>query len=123
MCIDEDVDRARRTFAASLLRYGLGRPGGSRDQGYRGHFGRMGFDEELTRLEARRDAGASMDGADRRATRRADAPGGLFRPPDGAPEAFLRLARGLDTPLLRMITTRPGPEKVALALQSVAPGA
>jgi alkanesulfonate monooxygenase SsuD/methylene tetrahydromethanopterin reductase-like flavin-dependent oxidoreductase (luciferase family) len=27
VCIDEDADAARRTFAASLLRYGLVRPG------------------------------------------------------------------------------------------------
>ena len=121
MCIDEDADLARRTFAASLLRYGLARPGGSRDQGYRGHFGRMGFDETLTRLEARRDAGASeSELIDELPTELMDRVG-YFGRPEGAPEAFQRLARGLDTALLRMITTRPGPEKVALALESVAP--
>jgi hypothetical protein len=46
---------------------------------------------------------------------------GYFGGPEGAPEAFHRLARGLDTALLRMITTEAGPEKVALALESVQP--
>jgi len=121
MCIDEDADLARRTFAASLLRYGMARPGGSKDQGYRGHFGRMGFDDVLTRLESMRDAGASMSQLIDELPVELMQTVGYFGPPDGAPEAFRRLARGLDSALLRMITTAPGPDKVALALESVKP--
>jgi len=121
MCIDEDADLARRTFAESLLRYGLARPGGSRDRSFRGHFGRMGFDDELRRLEEQRDRGESMaELIDALPTALMEKVG-YFGRPDGAPEAFERLARGLDTALLRMITTAPGPEKVALALESVQP--
>jgi alkanesulfonate monooxygenase SsuD/methylene tetrahydromethanopterin reductase-like flavin-dependent oxidoreductase (luciferase family) len=121
MCIDEDADLARRTFAASLLRYGLARPGGSTQHGYRGHFGRMGFDDVLTRLEQRRDAGAALSDLIDELPIELMQRVGYFGRPEGAPEAFKRLARGLDSALLRMITTRPGPEKVALALQSVRP--
>jgi alkanesulfonate monooxygenase SsuD/methylene tetrahydromethanopterin reductase-like flavin-dependent oxidoreductase (luciferase family) len=121
MCIDEDADQARRTFAHSLLRYGLGQPGAPRDRSFRGHFGRMGFDETLSRLEAQRDRGASMTELIEALPDELMSAVGYFGRPEGASEAFKRLARGLDTAVLRMITTAPGPEKVALALESVQP--
>jgi 5,10-methylenetetrahydromethanopterin reductase len=121
MCIDEDADLARRTFAQSLLRYGLSQPGAPRDRSFRGHFGRMGFDETLRHLEEQRDRGASMaDLIDALPIDLMSAVG-YFGRPEGAPDAFRQLARGLDTAVLRMITTAPGPEKVALALESVEP--
>ncbi len=118
VCIDEDGDAARRTFAASLLRYGLARPGGSKTEGYRGQFGRMGFDEVLTELEARRDAGTPLaelvDALPTDLMRRV----GYFGTPDGVAAEFPRLAANLDTALVRMITTEPGPAKVRLALEA-----
>src|SRR5438105_5066133 len=60
VCIDDDVDAARRTFAANLLGYALARPGQPKDAGYRGHFGRMGFDEVLSRLESRLASGSTI---------------------------------------------------------------
>jgi len=121
MCIDEDADLARRTFAQSLLRYGLAQPGAPRDRSFRGHFGRMGFDDTLRRLEEQRDGGASLADLIDAVPNDLMSAVGYFGPPEGAPEAFRRLARGLDTAVLRMITTAPGPEKVALALESVQP--
>jgi len=121
MCIDEDAELARRTFAQSLLRYGLGQPGAPRDRSFRGHFGRMGFDATLRRLEDQRDRGASQDELIHALPTELMSAVGYFGPPEGAPDAFRRLARGLDTAVLRMITTAPGPQKVALALESVQP--
>ena len=121
MCIDEDADLARRTFAQSLLRYGLSQPGAARDRSFRGHFGRMGFDDSLRRLEEQRDHGASMSDLIDALPVDVMSAVGYFGRPEGAPDAFARLARGLDTAVLRMITTAPGPDKVALALQSVQP--
>jgi len=121
MCIDQDADLARRTFAQSLLRYGLGQPGAPRDRSFRGHFGRMGFDAMLRQLEERRDRGASQTELIDALPDELMTAVGYFGRPEGAPEAFRRLARGLDTAVLRMITTAPGPEKVALALESVQP--
>jgi alkanesulfonate monooxygenase SsuD/methylene tetrahydromethanopterin reductase-like flavin-dependent oxidoreductase (luciferase family) len=121
MCIDEDADLARRTFAQSLLRYGLGRPGARRDRSFRGHFGRMGFDDTLQRLEQERDRGASTTDLIDMLPLEVMSAVGYFGRPEGAPDAFRRLARGLDTAVLRMITTAPGPEKVVLALESVQP--
>jgi alkanesulfonate monooxygenase SsuD/methylene tetrahydromethanopterin reductase-like flavin-dependent oxidoreductase (luciferase family) len=121
MCIDEDADLARRTFAQSLLRYGMGRPGAPRNRSFRGHFARMGFDATLRQLEERRDRGASLDELVDALPIEVMSAVGYFGRPEGAPDAFRRLARGLDTAVLRMITTAPGPAKVALALESVQP--
>jgi len=121
MCIDEDADLARRTFAESLVRYGLARPGAARDRSFRGHFGRMGFDATLRQLEERRDNGAPMAELIDAVPLELISAVGYFGRPEGAPDAFRRLARGLDTAVLRMITSAPGPEKVALALESVQP--
>jgi alkanesulfonate monooxygenase SsuD/methylene tetrahydromethanopterin reductase-like flavin-dependent oxidoreductase (luciferase family) len=121
MCIDQDADLARRTFAQSLLRYGLGQPGAPRDRSFRGHFGRMGFDTTLRQLEEQRDRGASLAELIEALPNELMSAVGYFGRPEGAPEAFRRLARGLDTAVLRMITTAPGPEKVALALEAVQP--
>jgi alkanesulfonate monooxygenase SsuD/methylene tetrahydromethanopterin reductase-like flavin-dependent oxidoreductase (luciferase family) len=121
MCIDEDADLARRTFAESLVRYGLARPGAPRDRSFRGHFGRMGFDASLRELEAQRDRGASMAELIDAVPLELMSAVGYFGRPEGAPDAFRRLARGLDTAVLRMITSAPGPQKVALALESVQP--
>jgi alkanesulfonate monooxygenase SsuD/methylene tetrahydromethanopterin reductase-like flavin-dependent oxidoreductase (luciferase family) len=118
VCIDEDAEAARRTFAASLLRYGLARPGGTRTEGYRGQFGRMGFDDVLTELEERRDRGARMDelidALPVDLMRRV----GYFGRPEGVAAEFARLAVGLDTAVVRMITTAPGPANVMLALEA-----
>jgi alkanesulfonate monooxygenase SsuD/methylene tetrahydromethanopterin reductase-like flavin-dependent oxidoreductase (luciferase family) len=118
VCIDEDAEAARRTFAGSLLRYGLARPGGPKTEGYRGQFGRMGFDEVLTELEDRRDHGATMaeliDALPVDLMRRV----GYFGRPEGVAAEFARLAAGLDVPVVRMITTAPGPARVLLALEA-----
>jgi alkanesulfonate monooxygenase SsuD/methylene tetrahydromethanopterin reductase-like flavin-dependent oxidoreductase (luciferase family) len=108
VCIDEDETAARRAFVANMLGYALARPGQPKDQGYRAHFGRMGFEAVLGELEARRDAGAPVE------TLVDDVPPelalrvGYFGKPSGAPEALRHLSRGLDEAMVRLITTRPG---------------
>ena len=108
VCIDDDEEAARRTFATNLLGYAMARPGQPKNMGYRAHFGRMGFEEVLTALEARRDAGASVsDLVD-------DVPSdlllkvGYFGRPAGAAEAMRRLSQGLDEAIVRLITVRAG---------------
>ena len=121
ICVDDDEDLARISLAKSILSYALARAGASKDRGYRGHFARMGFDAELTALEARREAGAGDDEI-------AEAfPTGLLRhvayhgPAAGAAPAFRRLAQGLDTAVVRVVAARPGIESVRAVMQACAP--
>ncbi len=108
VCIDEDEDAARRTFTANMLGYAMARPGQSRTAGYRGHFGRMGFEEVLTDLESRRDAGAKVADLVDLVPVELLSQVGYFGRPAGAPEAMQRLSKGLDEAMVRLITVRQG---------------
>ena len=108
VCIDDDEDAARRTFTANMLGYAMARPGQSRKAGYRGHFGRMGFEEVLTDLEARRDKGAKVADLVDLVPVELLRSVGYFGRPAGAPEAMQRLSRGLDEAMVRLITVRQG---------------
>lgn len=117
VCIDDDLAAARRAFAGNMLSYAMARPGAPKDRGYRAHFARMGFDEVLSDLEARRDAGAPL------AELIDDVPDdlllkvGYFGPASGAAEAMKRLSAGLDEAMVRLITVRPG--DVAACLSAI----
>lgn len=108
VCVDPDIDAARRAFGAQVLMYALARPGAPKDRGYRGHFGRMGFDQVLSDLEARREAGAGnaelVDSLPPELMRKV----GYFGPPDGAAAALRELSQGLDEAMVRLITVRHG---------------
>jgi alkanesulfonate monooxygenase SsuD/methylene tetrahydromethanopterin reductase-like flavin-dependent oxidoreductase (luciferase family) len=90
--VDPDADLAIRTVGAAAIPYALHVPA------YRRHFERMGFAEELRRIEAS-----------------GDAPGPAFVSSIGAAGApgetrarFERLATGLDLPIVRVLVVRPG---------------
>jgi alkanesulfonate monooxygenase SsuD/methylene tetrahydromethanopterin reductase-like flavin-dependent oxidoreductase (luciferase family) len=121
VCIDQDEQAARRAFAQQVLGYALARPGAANTQGYRAHFGRMGFEEALTELEARRAAGAPeselLDAIPDELLRKV----GYYGPPAGAASAFRSRAEGLDEAIVRVITTRPDVQRVRLALQTLNP--
>jgi alkanesulfonate monooxygenase SsuD/methylene tetrahydromethanopterin reductase-like flavin-dependent oxidoreductase (luciferase family) len=103
VCVDDDERATRSAFAKMVMSYALARPGADRTKGYRGHFERMGFDQALTGLEARRASGANDDEL------AAPFPDELLRRvgywgrPDGARGAFLRLAAGLDIAIVRLV--------------------
>jgi alkanesulfonate monooxygenase SsuD/methylene tetrahydromethanopterin reductase-like flavin-dependent oxidoreductase (luciferase family) len=106
VCIDDDEHAARLAFAKTVMTYALARPGTDKTKGYRGHFARMGFDETLTDLEARRERGAGEDELARifpdELLRRV----GYWGKPGGARDAFLRLAQGLDIAVVRLVPAR-----------------
>lgn len=108
VCIDEDVEAARRAFATQVLAYALARPGLPKDSGYRAHFARMGFDAILSELEARRESGTPLaelaDAVPATMLREL----GYFGPPAGAAEELKRLSQALDEAMVRVITVRPG---------------
>jgi alkanesulfonate monooxygenase SsuD/methylene tetrahydromethanopterin reductase-like flavin-dependent oxidoreductase (luciferase family) len=115
VCIDEDETAARRTFATQVLGYAMARPGQSKDMGYRAHFGRMGFDEVLNTLEARRDAGAKVEELVDELPPDLLHKVGYFGPAAGAADALKRLSRGLDEAMVRVLTVRPGDLDACLA--------
>jgi alkanesulfonate monooxygenase SsuD/methylene tetrahydromethanopterin reductase-like flavin-dependent oxidoreductase (luciferase family) len=121
VCIDDDVLAARRAFGAQVLSYAMGRPGVPQSSGYRGLFGQMGFDAELTDLEQRRDRGAAMPELVDAAPDEMLQAVGYYGPWGPAPAAFARLSAGLDEAIVRVITARPGLEPVAEAMAALTP--
>jgi hypothetical protein len=103
VCIDDDEDAARMAFAKMVMTYALAPAGADKTKGYRAHFARMGFDEALTDLESRRDRGATEGELAKifpdELLRRV----GYWGRPEGARDAFLRLAEGLDIAVVRLV--------------------
>ena len=108
VCIDEDEDAARRAFGMQVLRYAMARPGQPKTLGYRAHFGRMGFDDVLNSLEARRDARADLAELVDELPEELLRTVGYFGRAAGAAEALRRLSRGLDEAMVRIISIHPG---------------
>ncbi|MET1001721.1 MAG: LLM class flavin-dependent oxidoreductase [Acidimicrobiia bacterium] len=121
VCVDEDIEAARRAFGAQVIMYALGRPGVSNTLGYRGQFARMGFDEALTELEARRDAGAGTPELVDAAPDELLQALGYYGDAAGAAEAYARASEGLDETVVRIISARPGPEAVVATLEALTP--
>ena len=124
VCVDDDVDAARIAMAKATMNYALGArvpTERERQLGYRAHFERMGFTDELMKLDEMRRKGASQDEV-------ADAfpvdlmlKVGYFGKPSGAREAFMRLAKGLDTALVRVVAARPGLESTLNVMRACSP--
>jgi alkanesulfonate monooxygenase SsuD/methylene tetrahydromethanopterin reductase-like flavin-dependent oxidoreductase (luciferase family) len=121
VCVDDDVAAARQALAMQVLGYALGQPGIPQEAGYRGMFGRMGFDAELRELEIRRERGAALPDL------AVDVPDemlqavGYYGPTAAAPAAFARLSAGLDEAVVRIITARPGLGPVRAAMTALRP--
>ncbi len=123
VCVDEDADMARRAFTRAIMNYALARPGASKEQGYRAHFARMGFDAALSDLEARRESGASNEEVIEVFPRDLLRMVGYYGPAAGAADAFRRLAVGLDVALVRIVPARPGLASVLNTIRACRPEA
>jgi alkanesulfonate monooxygenase SsuD/methylene tetrahydromethanopterin reductase-like flavin-dependent oxidoreductase (luciferase family) len=123
VCVDDDVQAARRAYGAQVLGYALAQPGVPLDASYRGMFGQMGYEQELLDLEARRERGASMieliDAAPDEMFRAV----GYYGPAAGAADEYARLSAGLDETIVRIVTARPGLEPVVEAMAALTPAA
>jgi alkanesulfonate monooxygenase SsuD/methylene tetrahydromethanopterin reductase-like flavin-dependent oxidoreductase (luciferase family) len=124
VCIDQDVDVARRAFARSTMGYALGQrvpTERERQLGYRGHFERMGHTEALAELDRMRQRGAApnevADAFPPELLKRV----GYYGTPEGAAAAFRRLAEGLDVAIVRVVAARPGMASILTALQACRP--
>jgi alkanesulfonate monooxygenase SsuD/methylene tetrahydromethanopterin reductase-like flavin-dependent oxidoreductase (luciferase family) len=124
VCVDDDVDLARRRLALATMSYALGASvptARERQLGYRAHFERMGFTQELAVLDEMRQRGAAQ-----REIADAFPPELLqtvayYGKADGAASAFKRLAVGLDTAIVRVVAARPGIASVRAALEACRP--
>jgi alkanesulfonate monooxygenase SsuD/methylene tetrahydromethanopterin reductase-like flavin-dependent oxidoreductase (luciferase family) len=125
VCVDEDVDTARRAFAKATMGYALGQrvpTARERGLGYRAHFERMGFAGELAELDQMRRQGASTDEVADAFPPEVLKQVGYYGPAEGAAPAFRRLAEGLDVALVRVVAARPGLDSVLAAMRACAPG-
>ncbi|MGQ4809068.1 putative coenzyme F420-dependent oxidoreductase [Candidatus Entotheonellaceae bacterium PAL068K] len=124
ICVADDVDMARRAFARATMGYALGQKvptARERQMGYRAHFERLGFTEELAELDRMRERGAAADEV-------ADAfppellqQVGYYGAADGAAAAFCRLAEGLDVAIVRVVAARPGMDSSLATIQACRP--
>ena len=119
--VDDDEDAARRAYMRALFRYAIARTGVPKHLGYRGHFGRMGFDDALSELEERRDRGASLEELYDAMPVDLARHVGSFGPAAGAAAAFKRLSEGLDVALVRVVLARPTLESAIAVLEACQP--
>ncbi len=122
VCIDEDEDAARQSFVRAFMGYALARKGASKTSGYRGHFGRMGYDDVLTRIETRRDEGAGMAELVDMFPPEFLREMGYYGPAAGARAALARLSEGLDIAIVRIVGVRPGMDAARAVMLAGAPG-
>ena len=124
VCIDDDPDTARRAYARATMGYALGQQVPTereRRLGYRGHFERMGYVEELAALDRMRKEGASRDEvADAFPTELLRSVG-YYGPAEGAAEAFARLSQGLDVAIVRVVAARPDADSVLAVMRACQP--
>ncbi len=121
VCVDDDVDAARRALGRQVLDYAMVRPGTSLTSGYRGLFGEMGFGEILSELEQRRSSGEPAEALVDAAPDELLNSVGYFGPARDAPQAYARLSSGLDETIVRIVTARPGLDSVIAAMQALTP--
>ncbi len=124
VCVDDDVELARRTFMRNMLGYALGRHvAGPRERrlGYRAHFERMGFAQALSQLDDMRDKGTSFDDLVNAFPGELAQRVGYYGSPSGAAQAVRSLAKGLDTAIVRVVAARPGVRHVMETVRACQP--
>ena len=124
VCVDEDPEIAQRAFALSTAGYALGQRVPSareRGLGYRAHFDRMGFAEEMAELDRMRELGESSDRVAAAFPVEVLRRVGYFGPAAGAGKAFRKLAEGLDVAVVRVVAARPGLDSVRAVMEACRP--
>ena len=126
ICVDDDVDMARIALAKATMGYALGASVPTereRQLGYRAHFERMGFTDELAQLDEMRKKGASNDEVSEAFPAEILQSVGYFGRADGAAAAFARLAEGLDTAIVRVVAARRGVDSTLAVMEACKPEA
>lgn len=120
VCIDEDEEVARKAFTRSMMGYALGRLDDP-PRSYRAHFERMGFADDLRRVDDLRRAKAPIEEQVDAFPRQLCLAVGYFGKAAGAAEHFKRLAEGLDIALVRIVASRPGLDAARAVINACAP--
>jgi alkanesulfonate monooxygenase SsuD/methylene tetrahydromethanopterin reductase-like flavin-dependent oxidoreductase (luciferase family) len=120
VCVDEDVDVARRSYARSMMSYALGQLDAP-PRSYRAHFERMGFADDLRRIDDMRRANAPQDEIVEAFPPALCLAVGYFGKSEGAAAHFRKLADGLDLAIVRVVNARPSIESTRAVLQACAP--
>ncbi len=124
ICVDEDEDVARRAYARAMMFYAVGNaPPGTPARSYRANFERMGFADDLSRIDDMRRRNAPQDEIVDAIPPALCLSVGYFGKPAGAAEHFRKLAQGLDIAMVRVVNARPGIDSTRAVMQACAPGA
>lgn len=119
VCVDEDEAAARRAYARSMQFYALGQLDAP-PRSYRAHFERMGFADDLRRIDDMRRRKAPqeeiLDAFPDAMMRKV----GYFGKAAGAAEGFKQVAQGLDIAIVRVVGTRPGIDSARAAVEACA---
>jgi alkanesulfonate monooxygenase SsuD/methylene tetrahydromethanopterin reductase-like flavin-dependent oxidoreductase (luciferase family) len=117
VCVDEDETAARRAYAASMQFYALGQLDAP-PRSYRAHFERMGFADDLRRIDDLRRRTAPqeeiIDAFPEAMMRKV----GYYGKAAGAAEAFKQIAKGLDIAIVRVVGARPGMEPARATVEA-----
>ena len=120
VCVDDDVDVARRAYARSMMGYALGQLGAP-PRSYRAHFERMGFADDLRRVDEMRSRQAPQDEIVDAFPAALCLAVGYFGKPEGAAAHFKKLAENLDIAIVRVVASRPGIDATRAVMKACAP--
>jgi alkanesulfonate monooxygenase SsuD/methylene tetrahydromethanopterin reductase-like flavin-dependent oxidoreductase (luciferase family) len=117
VCVDEDEALARRAFTRSLMFYALGQLDAP-PRSYRAHFERMGFTDDLRRIDDMRRAKAPQDEIVDAFPEAMLRKVGYYGKAAGAAAAFKSVSAGLDVAIVRVVGAKPGMESARAAVQA-----
>jgi alkanesulfonate monooxygenase SsuD/methylene tetrahydromethanopterin reductase-like flavin-dependent oxidoreductase (luciferase family) len=119
VCVDEDETAARRAYARSMQFYALG-PLDVPPRSYRAHFERMGFADDLRRIDDMRRKQAPNDEVIDAFPEAMMRKVGYFGNAAGAAEGFKQVVQGLDIAIVRVVGARPGIASARAAVEACA---
>ncbi len=119
VCVDEDERAARRAYARAMQFYALGQLDVP-PRSYRAHFERMGFTDDLRRIDDMRRAKAPADEIIDAFPEAMMRKVGYYGNAAGAAEALKQVAQGLDIAIVRVVGARPGMESARAAVEACA---
>jgi alkanesulfonate monooxygenase SsuD/methylene tetrahydromethanopterin reductase-like flavin-dependent oxidoreductase (luciferase family) len=120
VCIDEDEEAARRAYTRAMMGYALGQLGAP-PRSYRAHFERMGFTDDLRRIDEMRTKNAPVEEQIDAFPKEMCLAVGYFGKPEGAAAHFRKLAEGLDIALVRIVASKPGIDAGRAVINACAP--